>query len=168
MPTESPLETLNEAEPEHAERELLACCAARRWADELIVHRPYHDVATLERISDRVFAKLDWTDIEQALAAHPRIGERVTGESREANWSRDEQAEARGDLDLQEELRVANAEYEKRFGHVFLINATGRSAEQILAALRTRLDNDASTERETIREELRQIATLRLRKLVGA
>jgi 2-oxo-4-hydroxy-4-carboxy-5-ureidoimidazoline decarboxylase len=167
MPTETPLEALNEAEPERAEEELLACCAARRWADELLVHRPYHDVATLERLSDTVFAKLDWSDIEQALGAHPRIGERVTGESREASWSRDEQAAATGDLELQERLRAANEEYERRFGHVFLINATGLTAEQILAALRDRLGNDDATEREAVREELRKIANMRLRKLVG-
>jgi 2-oxo-4-hydroxy-4-carboxy-5-ureidoimidazoline decarboxylase len=168
MPIESPLESLNEAEPGHAERELLACCAAQRWADELVVRRPYQDVRTLEQVSDAIFARLEWSDIEEALAAHPRIGEGVTGESREASWSRDEQAAARGDLEVQEQLRDANAEYEKRFGHVFLINATGRSAEEILAALRERLGNDDDTERRTVREELRQIANLRLRKLVGA
>jgi 2-oxo-4-hydroxy-4-carboxy-5-ureidoimidazoline decarboxylase len=168
MPTESPLEKLNEAEPERAERELLACCAAHRWADELIVRRPYRDVRTLEQVSDAIFAQLEWADLEEALAAHPRIGERVTGESREASWSRDEQAAVHGDLDLQEQLRDANVEYEKRFGHVFLINATGLSAEEILGELLSRLGNDDSTERDVVREELRKIATLRLRKLVGA
>lgn len=167
MPIESPLESLNEAEPQAAERELLACCAAQRWADELVVRRPYHDLRTLEQVSDAIFAELDWTDIEEALAGHPRVGEGITGESREASWSRDEQEAARGDLDVQERLRDANAKYEKRFGHVFLINATGRSAEEILTALRDRLDNDDDTERRAVREQLRQIANLRLRKLVG-
>src|SRR5947209_1611389 len=93
------LDGLNAAEPELAERELLACCAARRWADELIVRRPYHDLATLQRVSDAVFAELTWADIEQGLAAHPRIGERAHGETREAAWSRGEQAAAAGQLD---------------------------------------------------------------------
>jgi 2-oxo-4-hydroxy-4-carboxy-5-ureidoimidazoline decarboxylase len=167
MPTETPLETLNEAEPQQAERELLACCAARRWADELVVRRPYHDVETIVKVSDAVFAELDWSDVEQALAAHPRIGEGVTGESREAGWSRDEQARARGDLQEQEQLRAANEEYERRFGHVFLINASGLSAKEVLDALRARLGNDEPAEREVVREELRKIAALRLRKLVG-
>jgi 2-oxo-4-hydroxy-4-carboxy-5-ureidoimidazoline decarboxylase len=167
MPTEeSPLAALNTAEPEHAERELLACCAARRWADELIVRRPYHDLETLRGVSDRVFAELSWADIEQALAAHPRIGERAGGDGREAAWSRQEQAAA-ADGDAAE-LTAANEEYERRFGRVFLICATGRSSGEILAELRTRLGNDEETERAVVREELRKIVALRLGKLVGA
>jgi 2-oxo-4-hydroxy-4-carboxy-5-ureidoimidazoline decarboxylase len=165
MPTEPSLDTLNAAEPEHAEAELLACCAARRWADELIVRRPYHDLETLRRVSDRVFAELDWTDVEQALAAHPRIGERADGDGREAAWSRAEQSGAVG---AAEELRDGNLAYERRFGRVFLICATGLSAGEILAALRDRLGNDEETERAVVREELRKIVSLRLGRLVGA
>jgi 2-oxo-4-hydroxy-4-carboxy-5-ureidoimidazoline decarboxylase len=160
------LEGLNVAEPERAERELLACCAARRWADELIVRRPYPDVRTLERVSDAIFAELTWADIEQGLAAHPRIGERAAGDSREAAWSRAEQAAA-ADGDPQQQLRAGNLAYEQRFGRVFLICATGRSAAEILAVLNERLDNDEGTERAVVRDELRKIAALRLRKLVG-
>jgi 2-oxo-4-hydroxy-4-carboxy-5-ureidoimidazoline decarboxylase len=160
------LDALNAAEPEHAERELLACCAAPRWADELIVRRPYHDVQTLERVSDAIFAKLTWADIEQGLAAHPRIGERAAGESREASWSRAEQSAAAGDDHTRERLLAGNREYEQRFGHVFLICATGLSAESVLDALKHRLANDEQTEHAVVREELRKIATLRLRKLV--
>jgi 2-oxo-4-hydroxy-4-carboxy-5-ureidoimidazoline decarboxylase len=188
MPAELDLEALNAAEPERAERALLACCASRRWADELIVHRPYHDLETMEQVSDRVFAELHWLDVEQALAAHPRIGERAEGassvppgggriensvppgggriENTEAAWSRAEQAAA-GDHALTAELAGANREYEQRFGHVFLICATGLSAQQILDALRERLGNDEQAERAVVRGELRKIANLRLRKLVG-
>ncbi len=169
MPSESTLDTLNAAEPERAERELLACCAARRWADELIVRRPYRDADTLVTVSDTVFAQLGWADIEQALAAHPRIGERAAGESREAAWSRAEQsAAASDDAVVTAELRDGNVEYERRHGRVFLICATGLSAAEILAELRKRLDNDEETERGVVREELRKIVTLRLRKLVGS
>jgi 2-oxo-4-hydroxy-4-carboxy-5-ureidoimidazoline decarboxylase len=164
MPSE-PLEELNTAEPEHAERELLACCAARRWADELLVHRPYPDLATLRSVSDRVFAELAWEDIEQALAAHPRIGERAGGDGREAAWSREEQSGAAGG---EAELRAANEEYARRFGRVFLISASGRSSAEILGELRNRLGNDEETERAVVREELRRIVNLRLGKLVGA
>ena len=159
------LDALNAAEPELAERELLACCAARRWADELIVRRPYHDVETLERVSDTIFVELTWADIEQGLSAHPRIGERATGEGRQASWSRAEQSAAATDQ-LQDQLRAGNADYERRFGHVFLICATGLTAEAILEDLMNRLSNDEPTEHEVVREELRKIATLRLRKLV--
>jgi 2-oxo-4-hydroxy-4-carboxy-5-ureidoimidazoline decarboxylase len=164
-----PLETLNSAEPEQAERDLLACCAARRWADELLVRRPYHDVATLLGVSNAIFAELGWADVEQALAAHPRIGERATGETREADWSRGEQsAAATEDEAIKAELRTGNEAYERRHGRVFLICATGLSAAEILAALRKRLDNDETTERVVVREELRKIVALRLTKLVEA
>ena len=163
MPTETPLDALNAAEPEHAERELLACCAARRWADELIVRRPYHDLPTLRSVSDAVFAELDWADIEQALAAHPRIGERASGDGLEAAWSREEQSAAGGG---EAELRTANEEYERRFGRVFLIAAAGRSRAEILGELRIRLGNDEATEREVVRGELAKITQLRLERLM--
>src|SRR5689334_23382155 len=110
MPTESRLERLNEAEPALAEEMLLACCAARRWAGELVVRRPYHDLATVQRVSDAAFAGLDWADIEQALAAHPRIGERAGGAGREAAWSREEQGAAAGDGSAAARLAEGNAE----------------------------------------------------------
>jgi 2-oxo-4-hydroxy-4-carboxy-5-ureidoimidazoline decarboxylase len=159
------LDGLNAAEPELAERELLACCASRRWADELVVRRPYPDLATLRRVSDAVFAELTWADIEQGLAAHPRIGDRPAGATREATWSRDEQSSAAGQL--HDQLTKGNLDYERRFGHVFLICATGLSADSVLGALRTRLANDVDTEHAVVRAELRKIAALRLGKLVG-
>jgi 2-oxo-4-hydroxy-4-carboxy-5-ureidoimidazoline decarboxylase len=165
MPSDSFLDAFNAAEPERAERELLACCASRRWADELMARRPYHDVATMERLSDAVFAELPWSEVELALAGHPRIGERAAGDSTQAQWSRAEQAAVVPD---DTELTSANAEYERRFGHVFLICATGLSTDEILAKLRERLANDEQAERAVVREELRKIAALRLRKLVGS
>lgn len=165
MPPDSFLDAFNAAEPERAEHSLLACCASRRWADELMARRPYHDVATMERLSDAVFAELPWSEVEQALAAHPRIGERAAGDSKEADWSRAEQSAVTAD---NEELTRGNVEYERRFGHVFLICATGMSAEEIAAALRARLGNEEETERAVVREELRKIAALRLRKLAGS
>src|SRR2546430_5676962 len=136
------LDGLNAAEPELAERELLACCAARRWADELLVRRPYHDIQTLERVSDAIFAELTWDDLEQGLAAHPRIGERATGTRREAAWARAEQSAVAGDADVQDQLDHGNRAYEQRVGHVFLICATGLSAGAILDALHDRPGND--------------------------
>lgn len=165
MSDDSRLGAFNRAEPGPAERELLACCASRRWADELIARRPYGDLDTLLGVSARVFAELEWRDIEEALAAHPRIGERVAGTGREADWSRAEQAGvADGSVDVQEDLYVGNVAYEERFGHVFLICATGLSAETILTRLRERLGNDPETERDVVRAELGRIVDLRLGK----
>jgi 2-oxo-4-hydroxy-4-carboxy-5-ureidoimidazoline decarboxylase len=165
MPEETPLDRFNVAEPAAAEAELLACCAARRWADELLARRPYHDLAGVRRVSHTVLDELGWADVEQALAAHPRIGERLAGAGTEETWSRAEQAGAAdATQQTREDLVAGNIAYEERFGHVFLICATGRSGEEMLMALRERLGNDPGTEREVVRAELTKIVDLRLEK----
>ena len=193
------LAALDTETQQEAEAELMACCASRRWAAEMAARRPYHDLQTLRRVSDAALDALDWPDVLEALAAHPRIGERHGGagteggegdtsgahparpgagvpqgpgagvpQGREAGWSRAEQAAAATDDErTAAELAAGNAEYERRFGHVFLICATGRSADEVLAALRKRLGNDEVTERRVVREELRKIVDLRLARLVG-
>jgi len=158
-----PLDGFNLAEPAVAEHALLACCAARRWADEVLARRPYPDLAALRSVSTRVLTELDWADVEQALAAHPRIGERSAGASKEADWSREEQAGATPSADLV----AGNVVYEERFGHIFLIYAAGLSDEEVLTAVRTRLGNEPAAERAVVREELRKIVDLRLGKAFG-
>jgi 2-oxo-4-hydroxy-4-carboxy-5-ureidoimidazoline decarboxylase len=158
---------------QEAEAELLTCCASRRWAAEVAARRPYNDLDTLRRVSDAALAALDWSDVLEALAAHPPIGQRHSGErarteGREADWSRSEQAAAAtDDRQTADELAAGNAEYERRFGHVFLICASGLSAGQVLAALRERLGHDEDAERRVVREELRKIVDLRLARLVA-
>jgi len=165
MPEETPLDRLNAAEPAQAEQALLACCASRRWADELLVRRPYHDIAGLRQVSHTVLESLTWNDVAEALAAHPRIGERADGAGQEAGWSRAEQAgAAASSATTQEDLVAGNVAYEERFGHVFLICATGLSGEAMLGALRQRLGNDPDTEQGVVRAELAKIVDLRLGK----
>lgn len=160
MSENSPLNRLNAEEPAAAEHHLLACCASRRWADEILARRPYHDLTQLRAVSEQVLHALNWQDVEQALTAHPRIGDRAKGTDTEATWSRAEQAGATPS----DELVAGNRAYEDRFGHVFLICATGLSGDQMLAALHTRLGNDEETERAVVREELHKIVELRLGK----
>ena len=136
-------------------------CASDAWIAALMSDRPYGSLAAAQARSDEVLAGLNWRDVEQALEAHPRIGEGATGGGTEAGWSREEQAAATG---AEDELRAGNIDYENRFGHVFLICAAGRTSEQILAALRERLGNDVAAEREVVRAELMQIVRLRLAK----
>ncbi|HLV73123.1 MAG TPA: 2-oxo-4-hydroxy-4-carboxy-5-ureidoimidazoline decarboxylase [Vulgatibacteraceae bacterium] len=147
------------------ERDLAACCASRRWL-AAVAALPGGDLGELRRTSRRVLDELDWADIEEALAAHPRIGERAGGDGREADWSRREQSGLDGAAAA---LRAAFAEgnraYEERFGHVFLIRASGRSAREMLDELLRRLGNDAGTERREVRAELAEIVDLRLLKL---
>jgi 2-oxo-4-hydroxy-4-carboxy-5-ureidoimidazoline decarboxylase len=157
---------LNAWSADDARRELLACCASRRWADALAQGRPYGGWTELAAASTAGIKALGWSDVLEALDAHPRIGDRAAGESREAEWSRAEQsAAASADAAVLGMLARANAEYERRFGHVFLICASGRPAEQILAEARRRLGNDAAAEQQEVRTELAGIALLRLERL---
>ena len=168
MNTIASLEELNAAPSAQAERDLLACCASRRWVAAVLAGRPFAGLAALQALSDAALAALDWSEIERALAAHPRIGQRAQGAGREADWSRREQSRAAtDDAEVRAALTAWNVGYERRFGHVFLICATGLSAEQILTALRDRLANDEATERGVVRDELAKIVRLRLAKLVG-
>ena len=148
-----------------AAAELYACCASKRWIAAVLAGRPYRGLAPLAVTSDRAIKQLAWPDVEEALAAHPRIGERVTGEGREATWSRQEQSGSRlADVDTDTALREGNVAYEQRFGHVFLICATGLSAGEMLDALRSRLTNPIEVERDVVRAELAKIVRLRLGK----
>jgi len=144
--------------------ELLLTCHSRRWAAQVAAGRPYADVAGLQRAADEVWTGLGPDDWREAFEAHPRIGERGGGS---ADWSKQEQAGvgAAGE-GVQAAIARCNAEYEDRFGHVFLISAAGRSAEEILANLRARLDNDPDTELRVAAGERRRITRLRIERLM--
>ncbi len=159
------LDEFNALPAAEATSRLLAVCAAPRWARAVAAARPYGSTGELLDTGGATFADLTWGEIAQALAAHPRIGERPAGESREAAWSRQEQSGVTGSPDA---LAEANRAYEARFGHVFLIFASGRTAPEILAAARERLGHDDETERAVVREELGKIVRLRLERLVDA
>lgn len=148
--------------------QLRACCAADAWLNRMSQARPFPSArAALDR-SDEIVLGLDDAALDQALAAHARIGERRLGSTTEDRWSRSEQAGALAvATDVQQRLAEGNRRYEERFGHVFLIRAAGRSAEEMLAALEQRLGHDDDTERDVVRRELAEIVRLRLLKLVG-
>jgi OHCU decarboxylase len=160
----TPLERFNRLSDEEAAAELLAACHSRRWAKEVAAGRPYADVAALQRAAEEVWAGLGPDDWLEAFRAHPRIGE---GGGAAPDWSRQEQAgvDAAGD-DVRQRLARGNAEYEARFGHVFLISAAGRDAGEILAALTERLGNDPDTELRVAADEHRRITRLRLERLM--
>jgi 2-oxo-4-hydroxy-4-carboxy-5-ureidoimidazoline decarboxylase len=168
-PDRVPVADLDRATAATAATLLGPSCGSARWIERLISRRPYRTVPALVAASDATIAALGWPDIEQALAAHPRIGDRPepegAGGDTQAAWSRQEQAGARdAPADVQAGLRAGNAAYEERFGHVFLICATGMSAASMLAALQARLGHDPAREREVVRGELMKIVRLRLGK----
>lgn len=173
---------LNNAAPEAARYAVLRCCSAPSWVDAVTANRPYRSLDDLLNTSDDAVSELTEDDIEQAIAGHPRIGENAGGKGasgansgddspasadQSERWSQQEQSGTRGASDdVRTELAKGNVAYEERFGRVFLICATGLSAEQMLTQLRERLGNDPDTERAVVREELRKINRLRLEKLV--
>ena len=158
------LATFNAMPAADLERDLLACLAAPSWGRRIAAGRPYAAPGDLWEAADAAAESLSWDEVALGLAAHPRIGERAKGDSREAAWSRREQA-GHGD---EEALREVNRAYEDRFGHVFLIFASGKSRGEMLAAARERLANDDATERTVVAGELRKIARLRLERLLDA
>ncbi|MPY85935.1 MAG: 2-oxo-4-hydroxy-4-carboxy-5-ureidoimidazoline decarboxylase [Actinophytocola sp.] len=153
---------------------LLECCASRRWAAAVADGAPYDSLEDLLTASDEVLAGLAEQDVDEALSAHPRIGERATAPpgadhaatGRDAAWSRQEQAKVTTTPGARDELAEVNAAYEERFGRVFLVCATGLSADDILAQARRRLTHDAETEHAEVIRELGRIVRLRLAKLV--
>jgi 2-oxo-4-hydroxy-4-carboxy-5-ureidoimidazoline decarboxylase len=150
-----------------AQRELLTCCASPRWAATVAGGRPYPGADAVLAAGQTALDGLEWADVRAALDAHPRIGERMAKQGREADWSRREQAGAQDtDAATAAELVRANEAYEERFGHVFLIFATGKSAGEMLAAARERLANDERAERAVVRRELAKITRLRMERLL--
>ncbi|MEV6359066.1 2-oxo-4-hydroxy-4-carboxy-5-ureidoimidazoline decarboxylase [Nocardia asteroides] len=145
-----------------AEAALLSCCSAPRWARAVAAARPYPTVETLLTAADAMLARLDDTELDDALAAHPRIGDRPDSPD-----SAREQAGVRG-AGITAALAEGNRAYEAKFGHRYLVCAAGRDGAELLAVLRARLANDPSTERQIMRTELAKINRLRLARLVAS
>jgi 2-oxo-4-hydroxy-4-carboxy-5-ureidoimidazoline decarboxylase len=144
-----------------------ACLDIPRWVDTVAAGRPYPTVEALQAAGAAVAATISWDEVAAALDRHPRIGERTAATQQtatEAGWSRSEQAGVQ--LSEKEQLAVGNADYEARFGWIFLICASGLSGGQILDALHRRLGADPEQEKPVVVEELRKIGALRLAKAV--
>ncbi len=161
----------NALDKDAAEAEILPCCGSRRWAQELAMARPFAEDAELCELSDRIWLGLTTADWDEAFRTHPRIGERKaieTATQQSAAWSSEEQSGVgRSDANVLASLERGNRLYEERFGRVFLVCATGKSAAEMLMILERRLQNDPETELQEAVEQQRQIMQLRLRKWLG-
>jgi 2-oxo-4-hydroxy-4-carboxy-5-ureidoimidazoline decarboxylase len=154
------LTAFNAAPADEAVAAMLACCGSRRFAAAMAAGRPYPSADAALAAVDATFAGLTWSDVREAMDAHPRIGARAGGQSA---------AEQSGVADASRAaLAAGNAEYEDRFGHVFLICASGLTGDQMLGALRERLKNNADIERTVAAAELRMITRLRVAKALGS
>lgn len=160
------LNVFNEVSAAEAAEVLRPCIDVERWINDLVSARPFSTLEDLHESAARSAAPFSSEEIAAALAHHPRIGERASGDSQEASLSRGEQSSLDLNEDVAARLVVANREYEERFDRVFLIRAAGRTSEEILAECQRRLGNDDETEAAEVADQLRQIAVLRLQDAI--
>jgi 2-oxo-4-hydroxy-4-carboxy-5-ureidoimidazoline decarboxylase len=138
-------------------------CAATAWAGQLLAHRPYPTVDDLYAASDTAMSVLTPEDLAEAMAAHPPIGRPKPGDAASA---REQRGMAGAPARLKAEMLELNLAYQDRFGHVFLVCATGKTAEQLRDAVKERIGNTPQQEREIVRVELGKINRIRLARLV--
>ena len=174
---ENALKRLNALSATQAEAELLACCGASRWVQGLMARRPFGSVAELFAAADEIWRSMGSEDWLESFSRHPQIGEKApekqikseAGQQISSRWSAKEQAGAqRNSADVLVRLSAGNRAYRERFGYIFIVCATGKTAEEMLAILERRLQNDASAELTIAAEEQRRITRLRLEKLLAA
>ena len=153
------------------EQALLQCCGSKRWAREMVQAQPYPNVETLIAKADDIWWSLSSEDWLEAFRSHPKIGEKkaaapVSDQSRQ--WSGQEQAGVNNaSRETIDDLAALNRAYEQKFGFIFIICATGKTSEEMLSALRKRLDNDPATELSVAAVEQSKITELRLKKLIS-
>jgi OHCU decarboxylase len=167
----SSLAGLNALPQTEAAEHFRACCGSSRWVAGMLARRPFPGVEALLAAADDVWRATGPADWNEAFAHHPRIGEReaaapVSAAARSAS-AREQGAASLADPVTRGALADANRAYERRFGRIYLVCAAGRTAEELLADIETRMRNDPGHELAIAVEEQRKITRLRLRALVG-
>ena len=165
------LEELNSVPEAEAARSLEACCGSSKWVEEMLERRPFASVDDLLLASNSVWAETDRDDWLEAFSHHPRIGDQAPSPLQgdvAARWSSGEQQSvSSASTTVQEQLEEVNRAYEERFGHIYIVCATGKSAAEMLEIANGRMTNDPDVEIRVAAEEQRKITQLRLLKLVG-
>ncbi|MCM2576653.1 2-oxo-4-hydroxy-4-carboxy-5-ureidoimidazoline decarboxylase [Streptomyces meridianus] len=156
------LSRLNTAEDSEARAVLRKVCTSSSWTSEVLARRPYEDLDALLSANDAAMAGLTADDLDEAMAGHPPIGRPEPGDPAS---TREQRGMADAPEDLKTEMRELNLAYQQRFGHVFLICASGLGAEQMREAIRHRIDNAPAQEREIVRTQLGLINRIRLTRL---
>lgn len=169
---EQSLQRLNSLSRGAAEKELLKCCGSHNWAARLLAERPFKDVPELLAKADQIWWSLAPRDWLEAFHSHPKIGEKKAAAAiavEAQQWSEDEQS---GVSDAAAETMAALAElnriYAEKFGFIFIVCASGKSSQEMLAILRARVENPADLELRNAAAEQAKITQIRLGKLVGA
>ena len=165
------VDRLNKLSANNAAAEFLKCCGSQRWAHAMSDKRPFAALDEVLAEADRVWWSLNEADWLEAFRAHPKIGEKkaAAAQSAEAQkWSAQEQAGVeQASTQTINQLAERNIEYENRFGFIFIVCASGKSSEEMLAIINDRLRNDTATELQTAAEEQSKITRLRLEKLLN-
>jgi OHCU decarboxylase len=171
------IERLNALQTAEAHAELLACCGSSLWAQEMAARRPFRDPVELFAAADEIWRSLGRDSWLEAFASHPQIGgkqgekqiESKAGQQLSSRWSAEEQSGTERDsVEVMTKLAEGNRAYRQRFGYIFIVCATGKTASEMLAILERRLHNDATAELAIAAEEQRRITHLRLEKLLAA
>lgn len=167
---QSPAVATFDAMPTHEASAILeTACGSSAWVSGMVARRPFGTLHRLLLVADELWWSLGPDAWREAFDHHPRIGERdvavAQGERAQA-WSAQEQSGVSSAAsDVREALARANAEYERRFGHIYLVCATGKTADDMLALLRQRMANDPDTELRVAAGEQAKITRLRLRRV---
>ena len=144
---------------------LMHCVHIPRWANEIISQRPFLSLENLQQYAKQQAQTWSWSEILAALNTHPRIGEKNAQQNlspTESQFSKQEQSLITKNQEVLTQIYKGNSTYEKRFGYIFLIKASGLNSDDILTALNYRLTNDSKTEQRIVHQQLLEIALLRL------
>ena len=155
---------LNALPAAEAQDELLKCCGSKQWAREMAHGRPYENFDALIAWANETWWSLQPSDWLEAFRSHPKIGEKKAA----SEWSRREQSGvANASQEAIDELSTLNRAYEQKFGFIFIICATGKTSDEMLSALRERLQHEAARELQVAANEQSKITELRLKKLLS-
>lgn len=164
------LERLNSLPVNEAELEFGKCCGSIKWARRMTSERPFTNSDQLVTLADRIWWSLEPVDWLEAFASHPKIGDKKAARptaTEAQKWAAQEQSGTENVSDETARLLAdLNREYEEKFGYIYIVCATGKSSEEMLANLRERLPNDAETELRIAAREQSRITKLRLGKLI--
>jgi OHCU decarboxylase len=162
------LDAWNTASEADAVGAMLTCCGARRWAAAVVAQRPYVRLMEMRVAADMAWAKMEESDLLEAFACHPRIGERSVAQGQSGDWSQEEQSSVNSaDQDVLAQLVTGNKKYEDCFGFTYIVCATDKSAEEMLSMLNRRLSNNRADELSEAAEQQRLIMQIRISKWLG-
>ena len=164
------LEWLNSLNKSAAESEFLKCCGSQAWSERMTNRRPFASTNDLIAKADDIWWSLKPEDWLEAFRSHPKIGEKKAARNaseQSRTWSEQEQAGTRNAApETEQALADLNKEYEQKFGYIFIVCATGKGSEEMLAILRQRMTNDPEREMQIAAAEQSRITRLRLEKLL--